>query len=317
MAGAITNYAAGNNIYGGGSPQATSGVVDPSGYIDRSLNAPSVSRSGLAQAAISRLQSPGAGASASYGGTPLGTNAAGVDPASANLQQQAGSGPSGSIPVPTVTPLSVTATGQITAPADSLPLDADLQAQQAALTNQANALLAGYANQEQTVNNSYATNAEANAVALPPALNALLANYAGRGLGFSSGYGNAYNQKETDYTDAMNKLLSTAQEGIAGIQTQAGTVPSSLQDQIAQLLSQQTTRNNALLNAGGTDGLGGSVGSVGALDPATSAWVNQMATRVIPSNVTTAAQLIAGGISPAVANVAAGIFSKNTNSIGQ
>lgn len=31
------NYSTGNNIYRGGSPHATSGQVDPSGYVDREL----------------------------------------------------------------------------------------------------------------------------------------------------------------------------------------------------------------------------------------------------------------------------------------
>jgi hypothetical protein len=44
--------------YARGNP--TRGTVDPSGYVDRSLNNPSQKRSGLAQAALERLRSNGA-----------------------------------------------------------------------------------------------------------------------------------------------------------------------------------------------------------------------------------------------------------------
>ena len=52
-------YAAGATIYNGGSSTATSGTVDPMGYVERNLRmtaAPSQTRSGLAKAALTRVK---------------------------------------------------------------------------------------------------------------------------------------------------------------------------------------------------------------------------------------------------------------------
>lgn len=48
-------YLGGDTVYGSGRSSPTSGTVDPMGYIERELNKPSQTRSGLAQAALSRL----------------------------------------------------------------------------------------------------------------------------------------------------------------------------------------------------------------------------------------------------------------------
>lgn len=55
MAISPMSYAVGNRVYRGGSSAPTMGTVDPEGYVDRSLNAPSDRRSGLAAAALRRL----------------------------------------------------------------------------------------------------------------------------------------------------------------------------------------------------------------------------------------------------------------------
>lgn len=48
----LNRYAAGNNVYRGGSPVATMGKVDPAGYVNRELNN---RRSQLAQTALQRM----------------------------------------------------------------------------------------------------------------------------------------------------------------------------------------------------------------------------------------------------------------------
>jgi hypothetical protein len=58
------SYGRGKPVYDG-SFAPTQGTVDPSGYIDRSLNNPSDSRSGLAQAALNKLRSSGSSGSGS------------------------------------------------------------------------------------------------------------------------------------------------------------------------------------------------------------------------------------------------------------
>lgn len=51
-------YLAGKPVYNGGSNAPTHGTVDPMGYIEREINQPSQKRSGLAQAALQKLQVP-------------------------------------------------------------------------------------------------------------------------------------------------------------------------------------------------------------------------------------------------------------------
>ena len=286
MAAPVTNYSAGNNIYGSGSAQATMGTVDPTGYIDRSLNNPSQSRSGLAQAAIQRLQGGTAGlqggpqTAANYG-APAGLTANPIDaaansiapvvpgqqisqsvlnqnsPADISLAQQ--NSAAGAIPVPKVAPLNVNSIGQISLPpSQSLPLDADLAAQEAAQTSAANNQLTQFQNQQQQLAAQYALSAHNQSEKFPGVLNALLANYgSGRGLGFSSGYGTAYNNDQNTQQQALDALYSTAQQGLAGVQTNAALVPTTLSNAIQQILATQATRNNTLLNAGGTLGLAG------------------------------------------------------------
>lgn len=283
MAGPVTNYSVGNSVYGGGSPQATQGTVDPSGYIDRSLNT-SQSRSGLAQAAISRLQGQGGAlngtppSAANYGGGQLLGGPQIFQPPSPPLQpsppQQVSStvanpnspadqnmalhqAAAANLPVPKVAPLNVNSIGQISLPASqSLPLDADLAAQEAQQTAAANNQLAQYQNQQQALASNYALAAHNAQGAMPGILNSLLANYgSGRGLGFSSGYGNAYNNDQDLFQQQLDSLYGTAQQGLAGVQTNAALIPTVLSQAIQQILAQQATRNNATLQGGGTLGL--------------------------------------------------------------
>lgn len=51
----VQDYSVGRRVYNGASNAPTRGTVDPSGYIDRELNKPSQSRSGLAAAALRRV----------------------------------------------------------------------------------------------------------------------------------------------------------------------------------------------------------------------------------------------------------------------
>lgn len=55
MAISDTSYGRGDTVYSNGSHAPTQGQVDPTGYVERSLNKPSNSRSGLASAALDRL----------------------------------------------------------------------------------------------------------------------------------------------------------------------------------------------------------------------------------------------------------------------
>lgn len=72
MAISQESYGRGQPVYSNGSHAPTTGTVDPSGYIDRSLNNPSDSRSGLAAAALDRLSGNGSMPQQSPGVLPLG-----------------------------------------------------------------------------------------------------------------------------------------------------------------------------------------------------------------------------------------------------
>lgn len=72
MAISPESYGRGQPVYSNGSHAPTSGTVDPTGYIERGLNNPSDSRSGLAQAALSRLQGGSSATAPSPGVLPLG-----------------------------------------------------------------------------------------------------------------------------------------------------------------------------------------------------------------------------------------------------
>lgn len=289
MAAPVTNYSVGNTIYGSGGSAATMGTVDPTGYIDRSLN--SQSRSGLAQAALSRLQNNQFGGTpqrntledptltaATYGGNPVNYSSGpslpiGNRPQIPGQQVSSTIGAQGSpaeqsimhqqngaarIPLPSVAQLSVNPLGQISLPANqSLPLDADLAAQEANQTSVANNQLTQLEQQQQQIGNQYATSAHQAVEAMPSILNSLLSNYAsGRGLGFSSGYGNAYNNDQNSFQQQLDQLLNTAQQGITGIQTQASLVPNNLNNLIEQILATQAARNNQTIQSGGILGLG-------------------------------------------------------------
>lgn len=265
--GGFNAYAAGNPVYNGGSPNPTSGTLDPSGYITRGLNTPSGSRSGLAAAALSRIR--GVPQYANDPNAPSGVQAIGPapviggDPLSAGPQQVSSTVGGANSPaaqainqrqVPQqsfspIAPLRINPLGQIQLPQQqSLALDADLSGQVAADTNSANNTLAGLEQQINAVGQQYATSAQQQQSQEPNILNALQGAFAGRGMGFSSGYGRGVETEGDRFTSALSNLLSGAQNNVNNLQNQQSQVPINLQSLIQQLLGTQATRN--IVNAG-------------------------------------------------------------------
>lgn len=119
--GATQRYSAGNKVYGAGRSNPTSGTVDPTGYVDRGFNnAASQRRSGLAQAAFSRLS--GMGDAPSVGGAlPTVQN---VDQRQALINQNlSGANPVGGAPLQTSPEGHYLPAGAMQQPQQNQPLD--------------------------------------------------------------------------------------------------------------------------------------------------------------------------------------------------
>lgn len=261
--GGFNAYAAGNPVYNGGSPNPTSGTLDPSGYVQRGLNTPSNSRSGLAAAALARIRgitpdpnAPGGGG-APLGGDPtsqpqqISSTVGGANSPAALSQQQA------QVPQKTfspIAPLRINPVGQIQLPQQqSLALDADLSGQVAADTGAANNAIGGLGDKINALAAQYATSAQQANSQEPNILNQLLGGFAGRGMAFSSGYGRGVETEGDRFTSQLANLLSSAQSGINDYQNQQSQQSIQLQQLIQQIMGTQATRN--IVNAG-TLGIG-------------------------------------------------------------
>lgn len=220
--GGFNPYAAGDKVYNGGSPNPTSGTVDPTGYVQRELNN-SQSRSGLARAALDRMR----GFNGSMVNPTLGTGVG-----------------TGSVMSPIVKPLEINSLGQLNLPSNkTLSLDSDLVAQMAAGLQSANNQLMALQQQQQNISQNYASQARQMTNQEPDILNQLLSNYAGRGLAHSSGYGQSLTNEQNRYSQALDTLFNQSQQGINSIASQATQVPTALDSLIAQLQGTQSQRN--------------------------------------------------------------------------
>lgn len=221
---ATNPYAAGYQIYGGGSNAATSGTVDPLGYITRELekrrtayqggtDGQSDTRSGLAATALAK--SPTA---------PAGSVPQAMDSAAASQQfySMIGAGP----------------TGQLQYPQLDLPFDLDLANERAGELNSFN-----QSSQEsiQGIQNA-AQNRLLQTRQLddqrPDILRQLLNNFAGRGMALSSGYG-------TEVVDTENEINNMR----AGIESEYN---GALQNITNQGLSSKNSFLQRLMGLGST-----------------------------------------------------------------
>lgn len=108
------DYSVGRRVYNGASNAPTRGTVDPSGYIDRELNKPSQSRSGLAAAALRRVNGGQPPAQAQTPPPAGGMQAGPTQPPVGDpIMQQPMQGPP--------SPLMMSPTGKISASASMFP----------------------------------------------------------------------------------------------------------------------------------------------------------------------------------------------------
>lgn len=76
----------------------------------------------------------------------------------------------------------------------------------------------------------------------PNRLRALLSNFAGRGLAHSSGYADAFGREQAGYTDALSRLDTANQQGLAQASLEEGGAKSDWLAQLAASLSNTTGR---------------------------------------------------------------------------
>jgi hypothetical protein len=202
MADGWNPYAAGSKIYNGGSSAATSGTVNPMGYIDRSLNQQSSTRrSGLAKAALTRLSASKKAATTSPAASKVSkvqsqakrTEAA-QRQAIAQQQQRNNllrSGKTGVV---------------INGKSRVLPFDYDLNMRRIQEKRGLDDLLASLNAEESSVNQGFYAQKRYLDDQYRDNLRGVLANNSARGMAFSSSYLNDMTQTNADYNNAGSAL---------------------------------------------------------------------------------------------------------------
>lgn len=194
MAISESSYAVGNRIYRGASSAPTRGTVDPMGYIERSLMD---SRSGLAEAALRRLQ-PGAQQSSPSGATPQSAGYGTPAPAPAQY------GGAFLAPRPITAP-AVSMTGKISTA--GIPYEAGAADSMERLFDERNNAMMQLLQKEQQTNRDYVVQARDVDRARPDMLRNLLNSFAGRGMARSSGYGMGVGQVENQVANLLAELM--------------------------------------------------------------------------------------------------------------
>lgn len=219
----LNPYAAGTPIYNGTSSAATTGTVDPMGYVNRELNkmvlptAPSDTRSGLAMNMLTQL----------------------------NQQQQ----PQVPAPLPTPTLAGRTATGQLlpqpltgSNPYGALPYDQQADAERTNAFGARSAYLAQLLQQRAAGDETYTTNERDAEKYHPQQQLSLLNNYGARGMAHSSGYGEAVGRQEGDYTDLLNQIARQHDEGNANFDASQANYDANYNSEMSAILRGQVSR---------------------------------------------------------------------------
>jgi hypothetical protein len=231
MAGESNPYAAGSKVYNGGSSAATQGAVDPTGYIDRSLNNTSYTP-GVAAGALSTLR----GQQALTSDAPVGA------------------------PAPTSSPTTTQAstTGAITW---KMPIDYDLQVQGIEANSQYNDLLTQIAAQKNaaTQNRTVSLRDAGIAEQQQTRRDTNVASY--RGMARSSGYVNQvdqtaqfYNNLKTDVETRFMAALNNADASALQGKTRVDDIMAAIYQEAAQRLADKLANDP---NAGPLDPITG------------------------------------------------------------
>ena len=265
---AASSYLVGNRVYKGASNAPTRGTVDPMGYVERSLNNPSQKRSGLAAAALRRLQ-PGQQSNTSQNLDPQQANPLqGYSGAARSVQVRnpstatgAGAAVQTPTPNPQAGPLAVTNTGKLkpqlpsaSTGATGLPFDPTAADAQVQLQAQKNRFESDAAAEEQRIQREYMMQRRGVEEEMPNAQRELLERYAGRGLAYSSGYAYDQGDQQGQYARLLSQLESGQTDGLADLLRQRGLFND---DWSSRLQAVQAAAARRLAEQAGDLGLGG------------------------------------------------------------
>lgn len=246
-----TPYAAGKKVYKGATNAPTRGMVNPTGYVNRTLNKPkaSTSRSGLAAAALRRVQAAKQVAAVKpvitrdvrvptaakwypkVSVTPSATGqltaaqklaktkttvtakrpATPVKPATAADALKRAKSVLG--PKSPITKALEKAVNPPPKKETALPYDEQAEDERAAALRERNDFFDKLGLDRQALETNYTTGRRAQEVAQPTNYRRLLNAYAGRGMAFSSGYGQAYGDESQRYADVLANLENTRATG--------------------------------------------------------------------------------------------------------
>lgn len=263
-------FAAGRKVYGSGSYAPTRGTVDPSGYVERSMQQ---NRSGLASAAMRRLQGglPGQGQ-----GQPL--MGAGGPPG------QAMRAPTGQAPVQSNAygKLSLASMSDVKPFQQAQQFTAagfDPQGSQDLLEakRQRDLIMNQLVEQGQGINRDYSIQSRDLQSAQPTAFRNLINRFSGRGMAFSSGYGdqvgetnNQFQNLAADmsgkYTAGVNSINSARNSAEEGYTSQAAAIQAAITRRLAEQAAEQAAEEAALAAQAGGFGGGGDFGGGGGGD---------------------------------------------------
>ena len=263
----IAKYSVGNRVYKGASSAPTRGTVDPMGYVERSLNNPSQSRSGLAQAALRRMKPGGAV-------TGLAQATSQVDarnkPQGAPGQQATGGSAAPTPGMGGPPSLAVTDIGKLrpqlpgaSQGGTSLPFDPEAADAQQNLQGQKNRFESDATAEGQRIEREYGSQRRDIEDQQPEDARRLLEGYAGRGLAYSSGYSYDQADQQGQYSNLMSELEQGRTGGLADLLRQRGLFND---DYAGRLQSIQTAAARRLADQAGDLNLGGGGGGGGIED---------------------------------------------------
>ncbi len=282
----IERYLAGNRVYRHGSSAPTRGTVDPSGYVERELRnrmlsqEPSQSRSGLAQAALQRLQmnrqpmsgvpntTPTwasrppmqSGAGFQGGGAPVGNSALAAKLAAVRAEHMAeADSQKQALAAKMALRPKVSSTGKITTTKKPAPRPTALPWDQEANQGKLNA---GYSlgqlrnqlmSQRQGAQREYSSGFFGLDQQQPEAERGLLNNFGGRGLAHGSGYGMGVGQLQNQFATERSGLAERLNDLISGYDREESAGTANYNRQLAliqQALAQRLSKRAGTLGFG-------------------------------------------------------------------
>jgi hypothetical protein len=260
--GTSNPYAAGAKVYNGGSSTATSGTVDPMGYVERNLKMavkakPSQTRSGLAKAALGRVKKKTVVKKAVKKATTKKAfdrkESAKKEDAKKTRDNKAATAITAKPPVQAVT---ASATGKGVNPPKQNPVIAlpyDLESQRISAKQSLDNLLAGLnaqVSELQTASQQRLRNLETQySDRKVTDLNSSVA----RGLGNSSQYLNTLTKSASDYTTGKNTIASEKTSSLNNIRNQSANASTGYNN-LRGAMYREAANRRAQASAAGTGG---------------------------------------------------------------